>query len=190
MSPGAQVVGCLRRNVLTILNIIGVLAGVIIALVLKSYREKWTQREVVYVGFIGELFLRMLKMLILPLIVSSMISAIGSLDLSLSGRIGFRAIVYYMSTTVSAVILGIILVLTIHPGEGSETGIVRTGEVRHVTTPDMLMDLVRNLFPPNLVQAATAQYKTVLAPPDPKENLNDSLVSSDSMNATKPSKSP
>ena len=54
MSPGAQVVGCLRRNVLTILNIIGVLAGVIIALVLKSYREKWTQREVVYVGFIGK----------------------------------------------------------------------------------------------------------------------------------------
>lgn len=89
----------------------------------------------------------MLKMLILPLIVSSMISAIGSLDLSLSGRIGFRAIVYYMSTTVSAVILGIILVLTIHPGEGSETGIVRTGEVRHVTTPDMLMDLVRYPFP-------------------------------------------
>jgi Na+/H+-dicarboxylate symporter len=55
----------------------------------------------------------MLKMLILPLIVSSMISAVGSLDLSVSGRIGTRAIVYYMSTAVSA-ILGIILVLTIH----------------------------------------------------------------------------
>ena len=91
----------------------------------------------------GDLFLRMLKMLILPLIVSSMISAVGSLDLSVSGRIGTRAIVYYMSTTISAVILGIILVLTIHPGEGSDKGIVRGGQVRHVTTADMLMDLIR-----------------------------------------------
>jgi Na+/H+-dicarboxylate symporter len=85
----------------------------------------------------------MLKMLILPLIVSSMISAVGSLDLSVSGRIGTRAIVYYMSTTVSAVILGIILVLTIHPGQGSEDSIIRKGQVRHVTTADMLMDLIR-----------------------------------------------
>lgn len=87
----------------------------------------------------------MLKCLILPLIVSSMISAVGSLDLSVSGRIGTRAIVYYMTTTVSAVILGIILVLTIHPGEGSDKGIVRASKgVRHVTTADMLMDLIRS----------------------------------------------
>jgi len=85
----------------------------------------------------------MLKMLILPLIISSMISAVGSLDLSVSGRIGTRAIVYYMTTTVSAVILGIILVLTIHPGEGSDVGIVKGGAIRHVTTADMLMDLIR-----------------------------------------------
>lgn len=90
----------------------------------------------------------MLKCLILPLIVSSMISAIGSLDLSVSGRIGTRAIVYYMTTTVSAVILGIILVLTIHPGEGSDKGIVRGGSVRHVTTADMLMDLIRSASDP------------------------------------------
>jgi len=166
MSPAAKVVGCLRNNVLTILNILGVFTGVVVALILRNSREeKWTQREIVYVGFVGDLFLRMLKMLILPLIVSSMISAVGSLDLSVSGRIGTRAIVYYMSTTISAVILGIILVLTIHPGEGSDKGIVRGGQVRHVTTADMLMDLIRNLFPPNLVQACTAQYKTVLTPP-------------------------
>lgn len=95
---------------------------------------------------LGDLFLRMLKCLILPLIVSSMISAIGSLDLSVSGRIGTRAIVYYMTTTVSAVILGIILVLTIHPGQGSDVGIVKGGTVRHVTTADMLMDLIRSAF--------------------------------------------
>jgi len=108
--------------------------------------EKWTPREVMYVSYIGDLFLRMLKSLILPLIVASLISAIGSLDLSLSGRIGGRAIFYYLTTTVCAVILGIILVVTIHPGRGDSESIVRAGTSRNVTTADTLMDLIRSAF--------------------------------------------
>ena len=110
---------------------------------MKSFIIISSNETISFSLWLGDLFLRMLKCLILPLIVSSMISAVGSLDLSVSGRIGTRAIVYYMTTTVSAVILGIILVLTIHPGEGSDKGIVRGGSVRHVTTADMLMDLIR-----------------------------------------------
>lgn len=56
MSVTQKVVGCLRSNVLTILNIAGVFSGVVLALALRSSREdKWTQREIVYVGFVGEL---------------------------------------------------------------------------------------------------------------------------------------
>jgi Na+/H+-dicarboxylate symporter len=99
-----------------------------------------------YVSYIGDLFLRMLKSLILPLIVASLISAIGSLDLSLSGRIGGRAVTYYMTTTVCAVVLGIILVVTIHPGRGDSESIARAGTSRNVTTADTLMDLVRSIF--------------------------------------------
>ena len=40
-----------------------------------------------YVAYIGELFLRMLKALILPLIVPSLITAVGSLDMTLSGKV-------------------------------------------------------------------------------------------------------
>lgn len=101
-----KIQSCLRHNALTMLTVAGVVGGVVLGIVLKSTREKWTEREIMYVNYVGELFLRMLKGLILPLIVSSLISAIGSLDLSLSGRIGARAITYYMTTTISAVILG------------------------------------------------------------------------------------
>merc|ERR550519_2033039 len=69
-----------------------------------------------YVGFIGELFLNVLKSLVVPLIIPSLIATIGSMDLALSGKIGLRAIVYYMTTTVMAVLLGILLVETIRPG--------------------------------------------------------------------------
>ena len=83
---------------------------------------------------------------------------------------GGRAIVYYMVTTLLAVFLGIALVTTIRPGAGQgqyleddEGGSSSAG--RNVTTADTLMDLVRNMFPPNIVQATLQQYRTTLKYP-------------------------
>ena len=64
----------------------------------------------------GEILMRMLKMLILPLIVSSLIVGLADLDQTASGKLGRRAVVYYMGTTLCAVIMGIILVVAINPG--------------------------------------------------------------------------
>lgn len=86
----------------------------------------------------------MLKCLIVPLLVSSITSAIGSLDLSMSGKIASRAIIYYMTTTVSAVILGIILVMTIRPGVGAAPDDQKPSTTqRTVLTADTLLDLIR-----------------------------------------------
>lgn len=158
---------CLRHNALTILTVSGVIGGVILGIILRSSRtEKWTPREIMYINYLGDLFLRMLKSLILPLIMSSLISAIGSLDLSLSGRIGARAIAYYMVTTISAVVLGIILVVSIQPGVGGSADHDTHKPPQNVSTVDTLMDLVRNMFPPNLVQACIAQHRTEMKKPE------------------------
>lgn len=56
----------------------------------------------------------------------------------------FRSIIYYFTTTVCAVILGIILVTVIRPGEGQSTGMQADQKVtRDVLTADTLLDLVR-----------------------------------------------
>merc|ERR1711993_51919 len=127
-----------------------------------------------YVSYVGKLFLRMLKALILPLIIPSLVAAVGALDMSISGKVGGRAIAYYMSTTVLAVILGIILVSSIHPGqpgtEGDEP--TKVGESRNVTAVDTLLDLARNLVPPNLVQATIQQYRTVLTYPGDVKHMD------------------
>lgn len=139
-----NVKGCLKTNILTLLTLGGVFGGVILGVAMRPPgSQAWSQRDAMYVGFLGELFLRMLKALILPLIISSLISAVGNLDLSLSGRIGARAICYYMVTTVMAVILGIILVVAIHPGRGNDDDIEKEHFSRNTTTADTLMDLVR-----------------------------------------------
>ncbi|XP_055688090.1 excitatory amino acid transporter 3 [Lutzomyia longipalpis] len=156
----------IKRNLLTMLTIVGVFGGTIVGLLLKVGSDTWTEREVMYLQYPGDLFLRMLKCLIIPLLVSSITSAIGALDLSMSGKIATRAIVYYFITTICAVILGIILVCSIRPGSGGLAKEVEKGAVtRHVLTADTLLDLVRNLFPPNLVQATIFQYRTILVPP-------------------------
>ncbi|CAO1375909.1 unnamed protein product [Diamesa serratosioi] len=164
--PSPKSKGFIGENLLTILTIIGVVGGTIMGLVLKNSGQTWTEREVMYIQYPGDLFLRMLKCLIVPLIVSSITSAIGALDLSLSKKIALRSIIYYFTTTVCAVILGIILVTTIRPGSGQNS--TQTGGkkiTRDVLTADTLLDLIRNLFPPNIIQATMFQYRTQLELP-------------------------
>jgi Na+/H+-dicarboxylate symporter len=154
----------IKNNMLTIMTVVGVLSGTAVGCILRSLSDqKWTPRETMYLMFPGEIFLRMLKSLIIPLLMASIISAVGGLDLSLSKRIALRSILYYATTTVCAVILGIILVITIKPGVGAEAaekgGTSKEEEAlkRKVLTQDTLLDLIRNLFPPNLIQACFQQ---------------------------------
>ena len=169
----------IMKNLLPILTILSVISGVFVAFMLRISREEpWTPREVMYMGYIGEVYLRALKALIIPLIVSSIIAAIGSLDLSLSKKIGLLAIAYYFITTILAIVLGIVLVLTIQPGNNSYNSnddSTEAGSGKDVYTPDLLMDLPRNLFPPNLIQAAFQTYKTIITPPDMKQEMNGDL---------------
>lgn len=72
--------------------------------------------------FIGELFLNALKMLIVPLVVSSMISGIASLgDVRKLGKPGLLTVFLYAATTAVAVFIGIIFVNVLKPGDGIAT---------------------------------------------------------------------
>nr|XP_034972883.1 excitatory amino acid transporter 1-like [Zootoca vivipara]XP_034972884.1 excitatory amino acid transporter 1-like [Zootoca vivipara]XP_034972885.1 excitatory amino acid transporter 1-like [Zootoca vivipara] len=154
----ASVRSCLQKNAFVLLTVTAVLLGITLAMALRPY--KLTFRQVKYFSFPGELLMRMLQMLVLPLIVSSLITGMASLDGSASGKMGFRAVVYYTATTLIAVFIGIFMVLIIHPGKGSKDTLHREGTVEQVHTTDAFLDLVRNMFPPNLVEACFRQYKT------------------------------
>ncbi|KAL0970331.1 hypothetical protein UPYG_G00240550 [Umbra pygmaea] len=157
---GLDLKGILKRNWLLIATIVSVILGIGLGVLVREYASL-SNIDKQYFGFPGEILMRMLKLVILPLIVSSMITGVAALDSEVSGKIGLRAVVYYISTTIIAVILGIVLVMTIKPGVSQEADhIDRTGTTPNVTTVDTLLDLVRNMFPENLVQACFQQYKT------------------------------
>uniref|UniRef100_A0A2K5D7N6 Amino acid transporter n=1 Tax=Aotus nancymaae TaxID=37293 RepID=A0A2K5D7N6_AOTNA len=148
----------LRRNAFILLTISAVVIGVSLAFALRPYQL--TYRQIKYFSFPGELLMRMLQMLVLPLIVSSLVTGMASLDNKATGRMGMRAAVYYMVTTIIAVFIGILMVTIIHPGKGSKEGLHREGRIETIPTADAFMDLIRNMFPPNLVEACFKQFKT------------------------------
>ncbi|NXI94099.1 EAA3 protein, partial [Psophia crepitans] len=134
--------------------------GIGVGMLVREY-GKLSNLDKFYFSFPGEVLMRMLKLIILPLIISSMITGVAALDSSVSGKIGLRAVIYYFCTTVIAVILGIVLVVTIKPGVPQTANeIDRVGSTPEVNTVDAMLDLIRNMFPENLVQACFQQYKT------------------------------
>uniref|UniRef100_H3AGN3 Amino acid transporter n=1 Tax=Latimeria chalumnae TaxID=7897 RepID=H3AGN3_LATCH len=158
-----------------LLELLGQTSGIGIGVLVREHGNLSTLDKF-YFGFPGEILMRMLKLVVLPLIISSMITGVAALDSEVSGKIGVRAVVYYFCTTLIAVILGIVMVMTIKPGMSHNSDeLDRKGDTPEVTTVDAMLDLVRNMFPENLVQACFQQYKTkrkeVVPSADPDSNI-------------------
>ena len=73
----------------------------------------------------------------------SLISGVANLPLEAMGKLGWRVIVYYFSTTFTAVLLGILLVSTIRPGERGRTPDRADKKDPYVHPIDSLLDLIR-----------------------------------------------
>ncbi|XP_057166765.1 excitatory amino acid transporter 5 [Ursus arctos] len=151
-----------KRNGLLILSVLSVTVGCLLGFFLRTRRL--SPQEISYFQFPGELLMRMLKMLILPLVVSSLMSGLASLDAKTSSRLGILTVAYYLWTTFVAVIVGIIMVSIIHPGGAAQKETTDQSRKAIMSSADALLDLIRNMFPANLVEATFKQYRTKTTP--------------------------
>ncbi|XP_004639162.1 excitatory amino acid transporter 5 [Octodon degus] len=151
-----------RRNGLLILSVLSVIVGCLLGFFLRTRRL--SPQEISYFQFPGELLMRVLKMLILPLVVSSLMSGLASLDAKTSSRLGILTVAYYLWTTFLAVIVGIIMVSIIHPGGAAQKEMTEQSGKPVMSSADALLDLIRNMFPANLVEATFKQYRTKTTP--------------------------
>ena len=86
------------------------------------YNDSLTQDNTFYdlIILLGDIFIRLLKMVIVPLVLTSIIIGIPSInDRSKIGRMGLKTLIYYISTSLIAILIGLSLVNTIKPGEGA-----------------------------------------------------------------------
>ncbi|CAI5440623.1 unnamed protein product [Caenorhabditis angaria] len=148
------------KNPLLVFTLIGVFVGILVGGLLRN--ANLSQDAVRYLGFPGEIFMNMLKAMVLPLIAASIISGLAQLDGKTSGKLGSRAVLYYVITTSHAVILGILVVTIIHPGDPTIKANLGTTDTKIANVPAIqkFLDLFRNAFPENIFHATFAQVQT------------------------------
>ncbi|MZH46716.1 MAG: dicarboxylate/amino acid:cation symporter [Nitrospinae bacterium] len=106
------------------------------------------------VEWIGEMFLDALKMLVVPLIISSMIVGIAGLgDIRKVGKTGLIALIYFMMTTCMAVAVGLIVVNIIEPGVAVEMTVEHVPEKVAGKEEVGITDILKTFVSPNLVQS-------------------------------------
>ncbi len=100
-----------------------ILIGIIVAIVIGIIIGGWLPGVAAKTHVLGEIFLNLLKMIVVPLVMLSMVVGITGLgDIRNLGPIGGRTVLYYMATTGISVLIGIILVNVVQPGKGISHG--------------------------------------------------------------------
>ena len=106
---------------------------------------------------LGVIFIKLLKMITIPLIFTSILTGITSIsDFNQLGRIGFKTISYYMLTSLFAIIIGLGLTNILKPGNSyahSET--TKVYDYSNLNTPDSTLDIFVRMIPTNPIAAAT-----------------------------------
>ncbi|MCT4619764.1 MAG: dicarboxylate/amino acid:cation symporter [Marinisporobacter sp.] len=123
---------------------IGLIGGIIVGLFLQSNPHI----AETFIKPFGTLFLNLIKMLIVPLVLSSLIVGAASIgDIKTLGRIGGKTIGYYLFTTAFAVTIGILLSKIINPGLGLSMPVSIDATAAKDAPP--IMEILLNVIPKN-----------------------------------------
>ncbi|MDM8557074.1 cation:dicarboxylase symporter family transporter [Desulfococcaceae bacterium HSG7] len=104
--------------------LIGIVAGIVLGIIFNKVVGPGVSTGPVFMlkiffKYAGDIFIRLLRMMIVPLVFASIFMAVVNLgDIRQLGKIGGKTVAYYMATTGLAVLIGLILVNIIHPGHG------------------------------------------------------------------------
>jgi len=96
---------------------------------------------------LGDLFIRLLKMLVMPIVLASLVVGAASISPARLGRVGIKIVVYYLLTSAFAVFFGLVMGNLFKPGLGLQLG-AGEGKVIQATKPSLVSTLL-NIVPKN-----------------------------------------
>lgn len=115
----------------------------------------WGEQVAPKVGWLGTLFIRLLKMVIVPLIVTSIVSGVSAVGGGRSlGRLFGKTMGYYILSSTLAILAGLVMVNLIQPGVGANIAGTETATIPELSTPSSPVELLLDIVPENVVAAA------------------------------------
>lgn len=128
-----------------------ILIAIILAIIFGSLLPDYTP----WVKWMGTLFIRALKMIVVPLVLSSLITGVTNAGKGNSlGRLGIKTIIYYMTTSLLAILTGLILVNLIQPGRGMQDLLSSLPAIPEISEKPFSETLIE-IIPENIFSALT-----------------------------------
>ncbi|MBQ5480070.1 MAG: dicarboxylate/amino acid:cation symporter, partial [Clostridia bacterium] len=132
---------------------IGLIGGLIVGIIFNLLIPSSYVRDTIFVEgifyVIGQGFIRLMKMLVVPLVFCSLVTGSSSIgDTKTLGKVGGKTIVFYLCTTALAVTVAISVALLIRPGIGLDMSSIAGSEVT-VAESTSAVDTILNIIPEN-----------------------------------------
>lgn len=125
---------------------------ILIALVLSVPFGLYFPEGALKIEWMGDIFLSALKMIIIPLVLTSIIGGISNIKAHELGRVGLKTMLYYVSTTTFAILVGLFLVNIFKPGVGVELS--HSEDMSQLANAaGSFGDTLKNIIPSNIFQA-------------------------------------
>ncbi len=135
----------IKFNLITQIFIAFILA-IILGIIFKE--------SIAVIAPLGDLFLRLIKFIIAPLILSTLVVGVASSgDPKQLGRIGLKTVVYYLLTTAVAIIIGLAVAFMMSPGKGVDVSLSESAPAKEAQESQSVVDTFLNIIPENPFEA-------------------------------------
>ncbi len=151
-----------KRNFLPLWILIGMTAGIIVGLLClwlpgwinhPEWKEPMVNFTTNWLKPIGDIYINLLKFLIVPVVLISITAGVISLgDLKKVGSVGIKTFLYYLCTTAIAVVIGLVIVNLFKGLFPALPGTNLEGLAYQAKEAPKVMDVIKNIFPDNALK--------------------------------------
>lgn len=133
---------------------LALIVGVVFGLLINFFLPTGVLKDTVLIDgilyIVGNGFIRLMQMLVIPLVISSLICGTMSIgDTKTLGTVGVKTLVFYTATTALAISIALMLAMFIRPGVGLNITAVEHGDV-NINTGVSMVDTILNIIPKNI----------------------------------------